>query len=398
MASVNVRKRGDKWEYRFEAAKIDGKRKHISKSGFRTKKEAIEAGALALAEYLNAGQTQKSSEISVHDYMNYWYDQYVLLNTKPNTQRAYKGYIKNHINKSLGLYKLKHLSSATIQEFVNGLKSKGLSKSSVVAIYTTLQYALDYAVEPLRYIQSNPCLYVKFPRIEKKVEEKRILTIEEYNLIAERLKGTRYYMMLLLGFHCGLRAGEATGLTWSDIDLENNTLTIDKQLIGSKNVNRWSFGTPKTNNSYRTITFGNTLKNELKIEKKRQLVNRSIYKEYYKAYTLVGKTVIETQVGFLNKKKEIDFVCRDEDGTFNNSETFRYANTITKRDLGIALSYHDLRHTHATLLIENGAKIKYVSERLGHSSPSVTLNIYTHSTDKMVNETVDIFEKMLSTQ
>lgn len=84
MAKINVRDRNKNvpnkkpnWEYRFEAAKVDGKRKHISKSGFRTKKEALEAGTKALAEYNNAGLHFEPSEISVSDYLDYYFDQYV---------------------------------------------------------------------------------------------------------------------------------------------------------------------------------------------------------------------------------------------------------------------------------------------------------------------------------
>lgn len=398
MASVNVRKRGEKWEYRFEAAKIDGKRKHISKSGFRTKKEAIEAGTLAYAEYQKTGVKHRDTEISVHDYMNYWYEQYVLLNTKPNTQRAYRNHINNHINKELGHYKLKSIAPSTVQEFVNGLKAKGLSKNTVTGIYTTLQYALNYAVEPYNFLKSSPCLYVKFPRFDNPQDKMRILTLEEVNIIAERLKGTRYYIMMLLGFHCGLRAAEATGLTWNDIDFENRTITVNKQLIGTKKINRWFFGSPKTTNSNRVISFGETLLRELEKEKARQLSNRTLYDGLYKAYIIHNGTILETSESLLGKNKPIDFVCRDEDGTFNNSETFRYATKIIDREYGIKFNYHALRHTHATLLIENDAKIKYVSERLGHSSTSITMNTYTHSTDKMVNETVEIFERMLTTK
>lgn len=397
MASVNVRKRGDKWEYRFEAAKIDGKRKHISKSGFRTKKEAIEAGTLALADYKKTGIKHKDTELSVHDYMKYWYDQYVLLNTKPNTQRAYKNHINNHINKQLGHYKLKSLTAATLQEFVNGLKAKGLSKNTVTGIYTTIQYALDYAVEPCNYIQSNPCSFVKFPRFEKTPTKIQVLTLDEIKIIEERLKGTRYYIMMMLGFHCGLRAAEATGLTWNDIDFENKTIKIDKQLIGAKKGNRWSFGSPKTSNSNRVISFGNTLLLALKNERDKQLANRKRYDGFYKDYIIQNETIIETNELLVGKHKPVDFVCRDEDGTFNNSETFRYATKIINREFDIKFNYHALRHTHATLLIENKAPVKYVSERLGHSNVAVTMNTYTHSTDNMVNETVDIFENMLST-
>ena len=76
MSEINTRKRGDKWEYRFEAARIDGKRKQISKGGFKTKKEALEAGTKALASYNNSGLKFEPTDISVSDYLDYWFDTY----------------------------------------------------------------------------------------------------------------------------------------------------------------------------------------------------------------------------------------------------------------------------------------------------------------------------------
>ena len=109
MAKVNVRNRNEgktykdgrkkpaNWEFRFEAAKVGGKRNSISKSGFSTKKEAEKAGAEALARYNNAGQAFEPSDISLSDYLDYWFQNYVIINCKPNTQNAYRNIIENHL-------------------------------------------------------------------------------------------------------------------------------------------------------------------------------------------------------------------------------------------------------------------------------------------------------------
>ena len=89
MAQVNTRKRGKTWEYRFEAASVNGKRSQISKGGFRTKAEALEAGAAALAEYNRSGLTFNPTEISVADYLDLWFDSYCKINLKYNTQLGY---------------------------------------------------------------------------------------------------------------------------------------------------------------------------------------------------------------------------------------------------------------------------------------------------------------------
>lgn len=104
MSKLNTRKRGKTWQYQFEAAKIEGKRKQITKAGFKTQKEALEAGTKALAEYNNSGLHFEPSEISVSDYFDYWYENYVCLELKINTQKSYKNYIENHIKPNLGIY------------------------------------------------------------------------------------------------------------------------------------------------------------------------------------------------------------------------------------------------------------------------------------------------------
>ena len=103
----SVRKRGDKWYYSFEAARVDGKR--IERVGGRTKKETEAALRKALEDYENGEQLQKTN-ISVSDYMDLWFDAYVLLNCRYNTQRSYRLIIDKHIKPSLGILKLTSLS------------------------------------------------------------------------------------------------------------------------------------------------------------------------------------------------------------------------------------------------------------------------------------------------
>ena len=102
MADINARKRGKKWEYYFEIAKMDGKRKRISKGGFNTKAEAVSEGVKAMHEYQIAGTVNTPSELSMHDYLNYWIEMYCIPNLKPTTVANYKKYIRLHISPKIG--------------------------------------------------------------------------------------------------------------------------------------------------------------------------------------------------------------------------------------------------------------------------------------------------------
>lgn len=408
MSQINVRKRGKKWQYQFEAAKIDGKRKQITKSGFNTKKEALEAGVKALSEYNNSGLHFEPTEISVSDYFDYWYENYVKLELKINTQISYKNYIENHIKPSLGVYKLKGLTPSTLQDFINSKYISGFSKNHLKNLIGVLSGALKYAVHPCNFIKNSPMLYVKFPKYEisKTNINHKYINSEEFNKIISRFPyGSNFYIPIILGYYTGFRIGETLGLTWDDIDLENKKISINKIIYYNENTKLWYLGTPKTPTSIRSIDIGNTLLQILKKYKKDQLQNRLKYGCHYLC-TYEGEEVIN------NKKyrplysllsnipsgtlKKVEMVCTKEDGEFITPNSFKYASKVINYELGINFNYHSLRHTHATILIENGAEIKDVQLRLGHANIETTYNTYVHHTEKMSNNSVEIFENAVN--
>lgn len=434
MAQVNVRNRNqnkfDKngnrkkpnWEYRFEAAQVDGKRKQISKSGFDTKKDALAAGTKALAEYNNSGQCFSPSDISIADYLDYWMDNYCKMNLKYNTQLGYLNIIENHLKPTFGHFRLMALQPASIQEYVNHLKIRGMAKSSVKGIISTFSAALDYAIEPMHYIQYNPCSCVRLPQFNNSPKERTVIKKDEFQKIIDRFPpGNNFYIPLMLGYYTGLRISEAFGLTWDDIDLGNRTLTVNKQVIkrnygvdvrkvleqkGKKEEkSAWYFGTPKTKSSIRTIKFGETLYNALKNEKLRQQKNRLLYGEYYTEHYLSpetdekGDTIYRIMSGertLRSPLKKANMICVRENGEYISTDSFKYCARVIHNELKLKFDYHSLRHTHATMLIENGANPKDVQIRLGHTNISTTLQTYTHDTEEMQNNTVDIFEQAAS--
>ncbi len=400
----HVRKRGDKWYYSFEASNVDGKRKRIERVGGRTKKEAEAALRVALQEYNNAGLHFEPTEISVADYMDYWFKNYVQLNCKYNTQIGYKRIINNHIKPALGIYKLKSLTPAILQEFINGKYLNGFSKSHLTNMINVLSGSLKYAVHPCKFIKDNPMQYVKYPKYEhSKLEaDHKVITQNELELILERFPfGTPFHIPILIGYYTGCRIGEVTGLTWDDIDLEKGIVNINKILY--KRNSSWCFGSTKTESSVRTVKIGKTLIDALKKHKKWQMENRLKYRQHYVQQYEVEeidentneklRRIFSLPVSIEGTAKLINMVSTKENGEMVTPDSFKYASRVINYSLGIMFNFHSLRHTHATTLIENGANIKDVQERLGHSKIETTLDTYTHVTDKMTNETVDIFEK-----
>lgn len=398
-----TRKRGKSWSYYFDAAPIGGKRQKIEKGGFRTKKEAETALAKAIAEYDNSGQVFKPAEISVSDYLDFWYKQYCIPNLSENTLLDYKSKLDNHLKPSLGIYRLHSLQAATIQDYINDLKLEGYAKSSIKGLLSILSVALGYAVEPMHYIKDNPCQRVKIGAVARQPRQRIVLSDEDFSRITKRFPAdSRFYIPIMIGWNCGLRISECLGLTWDQIDFENRTLSVEHQIVRRSTGKRtiWALRDPKYN-SKRKIKFGESLYKILKAEKKRQQENELMYGEYFTIQYLadfvdekgaIRQHIVSGPKGQLNGIHRFSPVCIAENGEMTTTDSFKYCARVIHHELGIAFDYHSLRHTHATRLIEAGANVKAVQERLGHKNIVTTMNVYVHNTDAMSQDAVDLFE------
>lgn len=379
MAEINARKRGRRWEYYFKVARVKGKRKRFSKGGFTTKADALSAGTKAMNEYLNAGTVFVPKELSVSDYMDYWIEMYCRPNLKPSTIASYKKYIRLHISPKIGHYLLTSISAEQLQSLINDLVSEGFSKNTIISIKGILSSSLNYAVQPLHYIQTSPMVYVKIPKgsrssFKASLYVRDVIEEDVINKIFERFpKGTSPYLPMMLAYHCGLRLGEAFAVTWDNVDFDNKTITIDKQLQWHDEKNVWYLTPPKYNSS-RIIDidqFVLNLLNELRAE---QAANKEFYDEFYTTLHYNEQDGITTSSG-----EVIDFINVYENGGFIQPRTMQHTSTVIHEFCPI-FNFHSLRHTHCTRLLEAGLPLKYVQERLGHKNINVTMNIYNHLT------------------
>lgn len=401
-----TRKRGKSWYYYFDAASIGGKRKKIEKGGFRTKKDAEAALAKALAEYDGAGSVFIPAEVSVGDYLDFWFEEDCKINHSNKTVAAYECLIRNHIKPQFGAYHLRALHAAPIQSFINQLKKDGYSKSTINVILAILSSALDYAVEPMRYIKENPCRNVKIGDVPRPARQRIVLTNEQYAQILKLFPPeSHFHIPIVLGWNCGLRIGECMGLTWNDIDFEKRTISVERQMSLHKTSGQylWCIKEPK-NHSKRVIPFGETLYKALKAEKKRQAENELQYGEYYTVQRLndfteeTGKrvTYIEQAQKSAHKGQRFSLVCRYENGRMLTPRGFDGCAQKIKTTMGIHFDYHCLRHTHATKLIESGVSATAVQYRMGHKQITTTLTSYVHHTGSMAQEAAAQFESVVN--
>lgn len=418
MAKINVRdrnkgkyykdgrKKEPNWEYRFEIASIEGKRSQESKSGFSTKKEAEIEGGKAHAQYYNTGRIFEPKKISVSDYLDYWLENAVKKNIGHGyTHKTYLDYdskVKNHLKPIFGQYLLSGLEDApdVIQSWIDGMKQKGYSKSMISNTLACLSGALNYAILPLKYIKHNPCNYIKIGKIPVNVKAKEhteyICIKEDWEMIINRFgPDTNFYLSLVVPYHLGTRIGETFGIDLlADVDFEKSEISINNQL--SKEDKNWYHRPPKYE-SYRTIKMGKTIRQILKKEITKRKENMLRYGQYYiKTYRLPDNSILQFRADIEVPYKEIMPLCVKENGELMTSESFKYCSRVIHYELENSLFHsHSLRHTHGTILAENGAFPKDVMERLGHKDIKVTLNTYVFNTDKMKSNTIDIFEQAI---
>lgn len=397
MSQVTCMKRGNTWQYRFEGAKIGGKRKRFTKGGFATKREAMVAGNKALTEYNNSGLAFVPSEMSFSDYIDFWIQEYCKVNLKEVTTIGYQKRIRNHIRPALGEYKLCSLNTAVLQSFINEKFNEGFGRNSLTAMKTILSGCLSYAVEPLGFLKVNPMKAVKIPSPRAKSETptrkkvREAVTPEMWNKIITRFPfGHTCHIPLLLAYRCGLRLGEAFAITWDDVDLEEGLLNINKQVQIPDQL--WMFSNPKYD-SFRVIRLDDYMLDVLIKAKRKHDRAVLYYDEYYThLYENENREIVKEKT---ENCKEIHLVNVREDGTYIQPRVLQHCGRIIHYELGFKnFDYHSLRHTHATMLIENGAPIKDVQHRLGHKSVQVTLDIYAHVTTKMQNQTIDVLNQL----
>ena len=291
------------YQYRFEIASVDGKRKWKTKSGFTTKREAKEAAKLAQQTYEQVGQVVEPSDMSYADFLDRWLENRAL-DCAESTIKGYEKKVRLYIKPELGAYRLKSITKDNLQDFVTKMFNDGFSKNTISSVKGIITKSFDFA-EDRNYIVHTPATKLVIPtklQPEVKTRNKKHVYIPKNVMkkIFERFpEGSSAYIPLMIGYHTGLRLGEIYALVWEDIDFENKTLSVNRQVqwhAGERTEEEkkrtngtsisngyWYFAEPKYR-SYRTIDVDDILLEALKREHQKQLKAKDYYDEYYNQY------------------------------------------------------------------------------------------------------------------
>lgn len=402
MSNVRTRKRGKYWEYEFDTAKIAGKRNRISKCGYRTKSEAVAAGAAAMAEYNSSGVRFVPSEMSYADFLDYWIESYCSITLKKTTLENYKKRIKTHIKPALGAYKLTSLTTAGLQKFINNKIAAQYSLNTLSVLRGILTGSLQYAVRQ-NMLKSNPAREVQIPTkrsmetLQLRSSPHKYLRPDLIEKIFERFpEGHPSHIPLMLGYKCGLRLGEVFAITWDCVDLEKGQIYINKQVQWDPTQQWWFFTNPKYN-SFRTIDLDSALLELLQRERQRQDKAKASCEETYAVYYENDARSLITSPGNASVSRAVELLLVRSNGSYIQARTMQHTSSVIHYELGEKdFTFHSLRHTHATMLAEAGMPQKYTQHRLGHHDIGVTLKYYTHLTDKMSEVGGRILEEMFS--
>ena len=335
---ASVYKRGKTWAYKVYYYD-NGKQKAVSKSGFKTKAEAKDASVKRENEMLQ-GKNFAKEKIYLADFMKKWKTLY-------KDGKVCEGVLKlidtviRYVEEHYSLM-LKDITSDNYQEFINKLAER-LSTESVRKYHEYVAGAIKHAVRTDILIK-NPCMYVKIKGNDKNTfeEETKFLSLDEYYRLYDVIIHSldpRYISkyIILLGMVSGMRIGECLGLTWDNLDKEKCTIKIEK---GFDYNHTKTFTEGKTKASKRTIVIPKNV--------------MDILYQLPKTQDRVFKTV--TSEG-------VNIVLRT---------------ALKKAGIERKIRFHSLRHTHASILLSQGIQVLTVSKRLGHSSPTITMQTYAH--------------------
>ena len=376
----HIRRRGKKsWELKFDDGRdpTTGKRVIRYKS-FRGSKREAELELARQVTSVAKGEYVAPDRVSVGEFIDRWQNDWAPTNVSPKTRERYQELLAHHVRPHLGAARLQRLRAADIARLYGTLQhakndgGAGLSPRTVGHVHRLLHRVLSHAVK-WGIIQSNPAASVDPPPVPH--SEIAILSADEIQTVLEALRERPIYLIALLAISTGMRRGELCGLRWKDIDLDARKVRVEQSIEQTNDGLRPK--PPKTKAGRRTISVPASVATEL------QAYRRS-------------KQQQRLALGGGRLPDDAPVFARIDGGPFPpDSLSQEWARLIRKMKLP-RVTFHALRHTHASQLIANGMDVVTVSRRLGHGSPAITLSVYSHLWGNADEKAADIVEKTMA--
>jgi len=382
---------GAKWEYIIEVGvnPKNGRRKQVSKGGFDTKDEAEKAATIVEYELLNRTYIQES-DINFKDFSKQWKDNYAVVNkVKKGTLRIREHEI-NLLMKYFEYLPLRDIKKKDYQKALNDLKIKGFAENTISGAHTTGGMIFRLAVE-WELIKNDPTKGARVPKdkvtveeIENKEEIPKYLEKEDLALFlktANKFGLENDYELFTTLAYTGMRVGELCALKSTDLDSQEETLSITKTLYNPNNNRRkYEIVTPKTKKSIREITVDKELIELLNKLITKQKSVKMKYRPTYHDKSFIFAYSNEELPGYPYYIKLIEN---------------RMIRLLKIAGLNQELTPHSLRHTHVSLLAEAGVSLPDIMDRLGHEDDSITKTVYLHVTKTKKKEASQKFSELM---
>lgn len=334
----------------------------------------------------------RKTMITLNEWFEEWFTEVKAHKVKETSIHPMKNNFKRTFGFYIGLKKLKDIKPLDVQRALNTMEQEGISNSAMREALGRLRECMEFAVGN-QMIASNPCLIVEVPWTYKKAKEEIALTQEEQNTLLNEVEDSWYKEMFYFMCLTGVRVGELGGLQWSDIDFSKKCITIRRSLSCSycNGKKREMLVSPKTVNSTRQIPFLGEMEEVLKSQKEKQKRLKAELGERWRSGEEFSDLVFTTGMGSPCSRYIVDKEVKKVIKRIREKEAVLAVQEQREPKIIRDFHPHTLRHTFATRCFENKMEPKVVQSLLGHSSISITLNIYTHVLDNKMDEEIKKF-------
>lgn len=348
---------------------LDGKRLSFTAA---TKRECVD-WIRDTQHQIDQGLTIKGTEITLNEFLVDWLKT-IRVSKAESTHKLYHWFSHKKIIPHLGKILISDLRPDRIQRYYEHMLTKeGSSEHQVSTIHKVLRLALNHAMK-MGYIARNPAVGTTPPKPKQKemsfYDENQVQVF----LDAALEIGDRFYPIYYMAIHTGMRQAELMGLKWSDLDWTNKTITVIRQVLHLKG-DGYKFTKPKSKSGIRSVFLGDKALEVLKEQR---------------------ETIEELKANVNRDWTELDLIFPSNVGTPLMASNIRrgFHRLIEESELP-KIRFHDLRHTAASLMLNHGIPVLIASRRLGHSKPSITMDVYGHMIPSKQAEAATLLDQLM---